>query len=121
MQIPSDTHQGPPCPFRACGFTGDAGNYPKSLAALELTAEMLNVRVDQLPRGARNHPSPYTQKWMERLAQLRLDGAAYRHEGGRFLLWSEVQPKPAMSEHDVVQIMERVLDRFENTLRDLND
>lgn len=81
---------GPPCPFRTVGFTAMAGLYPKSQAALELQAEFTGCRVDQLPRGARNHSNPYMRDWMEALALRRRDGLDYRHVDGRYYLPSEI-------------------------------
>jgi len=90
MPIPTDHIQGPPCPFRAVGFSAGAGLYPKSIEALTLMAERMNVPADKLPRGMRNHPNPYMRDWMEALAVRRLNGEEYKHESGRYLLPSEL-------------------------------
>lgn len=81
---------GPPCPFRAVGFTGSAGAFPLSAGGLSIIAEHNGVPVDKLPRGARNSSSAYTHDWIERLGRLKTEGRPYRHIDGRFLSPREI-------------------------------
>jgi len=81
---------GPPCPFRAVGFTWKAGLYPLSSHGLALIAEHNGVPVSMLPRGARNSSGPGMHAWIEKLGELKASGRAYRHENGRFLLPTEI-------------------------------
>lgn len=81
---------GPPCPFRAVGFTWQAGLYPLSAGGLAVIAEHNGVPVEGLPRGARNSSSAYMHKWIERLGDLKALGFPYRHENGRFLPMGEI-------------------------------
>jgi hypothetical protein len=80
---------GPPCPFRAIGYTWKAGLYPLSPAGIEIIAEHNNVRADQLPRGARNSSGPQMHSWIEALAAAKLAGRDVR-KGDRWLLPSEL-------------------------------
>lgn len=81
---------GPPCPFRAVGYTWRAGFYPMTPEATSIIAEHNGVRPDQLPRGARNHSNPYMRDWIQALGELKAAGLPYRHESGRFLAPSEM-------------------------------
>lgn len=81
---------GPPCPFRAVGFTWKAGLYPLSDNGLAIVAEHNGVRPDQLPRGARCSSGPGMHAWMEALGARKAVGLATRHESGRWLVKTEV-------------------------------
>lgn len=81
---------GPPCPFRAVGYTWQAGGFPLSPEGLAIIAEHNGVRVDQLPRGARNSSNAYMHKWIERLGGLKAEGLPYRNADGRFLTSREL-------------------------------
>lgn len=85
MQIPSDTHQGPPCPFRAVGKTGDAGNYPYNRQALPIIAEHNGVPIERLSKGMRYASNRYMQVWMAQLGALKLKGLAYRMNSGALM------------------------------------
>ena len=79
----------PPCPFRACGFTWEAGLYPLSPNGLAIIAEHNGVRVDQLPRGARNSSSACMRDWMEALGARKAAGLPTR-VGKRWMLPGEL-------------------------------
>ena len=86
---------GPPCPFRAVGFTWEAGRYPLSPAGLAIIAEQNGVRPDQLPRGARNSSGPLMHAWIECLGAMKQDGYVVR-DGSRWLSMRELgQKEPA--------------------------
>lgn len=89
MQIPSDHVHGPPCPFRAVGFTWQAGAYPLSQAAQAIVAEHNGVPVEKLPRGARNAPNVHMLAWLERLGGRKEAGLPYRRDG-RWMLMREL-------------------------------
>lgn len=75
---------GPPCPFRACGFTWEAGFYPLSANGLAIIAEHNGVRPEQLPRGARNSSNAYMHRWIEALGVAKAAGSAIRDDDGRW-------------------------------------
>lgn len=80
---------GPPCPFRAVGFTGNAGNHPLSYYGQLAVADHNGITVNQLPRGARFAPNPYMYRWMEALGERIAAGLPHR-KGGRLMLPSEL-------------------------------
>jgi len=88
--IPNDHVQGPPCPFRAAGFTWEAGLLPLSPEALDIVAEHNGVKIEQLPRGARNAPNPYMLSWLHALGTAKSEGRPHRHASGRFLFLGEM-------------------------------
>lgn len=80
---------GPPCPFRAVGFTSRAGMYPLSAHGQAIIAEHNGVVPDYLPRGARFSSGPYMHDWIERLGAAKAMGLTVRIEG-RWLLPREL-------------------------------
>jgi len=88
---------GPPCPFRAAGYTWKAGLYPLSPSGLEIIAEHNGVSVDQLPRGARNSSSAYMHSWIEALGARKALGLDTRRDG-RWILPSEINRED--TQHD---------------------
>jgi hypothetical protein len=81
---------GPPCPYRAVGYSWQAGLYPLSDNGLAIIAEHNGIPADKLPRGARCSSGPGMHRWMEALGALRAAGLPYRHASGRFLLPAEI-------------------------------
>ena len=81
---------GPPCPFRAVGFTWRAGMYPLSAAALAVIAEHNGVAAELLPRGARFASSRAMQVWIEALGAAREAGRIVRDLDGRWFTPSRI-------------------------------
>ena len=81
---------GPPCPFRACGFTWRAGLYPLNAEGQAIIAEHNGTSVDKMPRGWCNSSGPGMHAWIEALGARKAAGEPYRHESGRFLLPAEL-------------------------------
>lgn len=86
---------GPPCPFRACGFTWEAGGYPLSARGQEIIAEHNGVGVGQLSRGARNAPNPYMLAWIEALGMAKAANRIVRDADGRWFTPSRLTGEPA--------------------------
>jgi hypothetical protein len=81
---------GPPCPYRAVGYTWQAGLYPLSDNGLAIIAEHNGTTPDELPRGARCSSGPGMHGWMEALGARKSAGLPYRNQNGRFLLPAEL-------------------------------
>jgi hypothetical protein len=82
--------QGPPCPFRAVGFTSKAWLHKLSPAGQAIIAEHNGVPVDRLPFAYRYSSGPYMHAWMEALGSRKANGQPTRHESGRWLLPEEL-------------------------------
>lgn len=57
--------------FRACGFTGEAINYPLSVRAYAWLCAFNGAREGETPWTWRYAPNPAMQKYLDRLAETR--------------------------------------------------
>lgn len=76
---------GPPCPYRAAGFTWQAGLYPLSADGVEIVAAHNGVAASKLARGARYAPNPWMLAWIESLGERLAAGLPWRDPDGRWL------------------------------------
>ncbi|MET0439183.1 MAG: hypothetical protein ABW043_16990 [Devosia sp.] len=82
---------GPPCPFRAVGFSGSAGNYPLSTAGKAIIAEHNGVSIDALPFGSRFSSGAHMHRWIEALGERYMATGEYPRRDGRWLSMRELE------------------------------
>jgi len=80
---------GPPCPFRAIGFTWKAGLNPRTPESLSIVAQHNGVPVDRLPWAMRYAPNPLMLAWTHRLGVMQAKGHDVRPDG-RWLTMKEL-------------------------------
>lgn len=83
------TPYGPPCPFRAIGFTWKAGLFPRSRQSLSIIAQHNGTTVDKLPWAYRYAPNAAMWNWTHRLGGLQEAGFDVRPDG-RWLTMEEL-------------------------------
>jgi len=72
------TPYGPPCPFRAIGYTWKAGLFPGSPQYVSIIAQHNGIAVDKLPWAYRFAPNRPVLDWLHRLGSLQDAGLDVR-------------------------------------------
>lgn len=81
---------GPPCPYRAVGFTWAAGLFPLSKGAQGIVAEHNGVAPEKLSHGARFAPNEGMRAWMDALGKRYAETGALPRIGNRWMLPGEL-------------------------------